>query len=401
MENTTGIYVHIPFCIRKCHYCDFLSFPASEAERERYVDGLIREIRTYGRQGAGTDARISRFPDGGKDARNFCPKDDGKPQASTVFIGGGTPSILPVSAMERIFAALSERYEIPEDAEITIECNPGTADLEKLRAYRRLGINRISFGVQSASDMELETLGRIHTFAGAADAFAMARHAGFANINVDLMSAVPGQTLESYRATLEAVLVLNPEHISAYSLIVEEGTPFYETYGDAPPVDEDTDRAMYALTKEMLQERGYRRYEVSNYAKEGFACRHNLTYWTGGDYNGFGLGAASKAGNIRYRNETDLAEYVERTGRGENIRYVEEVLETEGEMSEFFILGLRKTDGVSRKEFAERFSSEVPDVYEDVIRKFAGEGLFECSGDRIAFTERGLDVSNYVLCNFM
>lgn len=401
MENTTGIYVHIPFCIRKCHYCDFLSFPASEAGRERYVDGLVREIRTYGRQGGGTDARISRFPDGGEGARDFCPKDGGKPQASTVFIGGGTPSILPVSALERIFAALSERYGIPEDAEITIECNPGTADLEKLRAYRRMGINRISFGVQSASDTELETLGRIHTFADASDAFMMARRAGFANINVDLMSAVPGQTLESYRATLEAVLALNPEHISAYSLIVEEGTPFYETYGDAPPVDEDTDRAMYALTKEMLRERGYGRYEVSNYAKEGYACRHNLTYWTGGDYTGFGLGAASKVGNIRYRNETDLAEYVERTTAGENICYVEEVLETEDEMSEFFILGLRKTDGVSRKEFAERFSAEVPDVYEDLIRKFSREGLLVCSGDRIAFTDRGLDISNYVLCNFM
>lgn len=400
MEKTLGIYIHIPFCIRKCHYCDFLSFSAGAEEKERYVDSLVQEIRAYrlsDEVSSGDSSEVSCRYSSGMSGRYY----SGKPQVDTIFIGGGTPSILPVSGLKRIFEALSERYVISKDAEITIECNPGTADREKFEAYRKLGLNRISLGVQSASDEELEKLGRIHTFAEAAAAFAMARQAGFDNINVDLMSAVPGQTVESYRSTLKSVLALNPEHISAYSLIVEEGTPFYEKYRDDPPVDENTDRVMYALTKELLMKKGYERYEVSNYAKEGFACRHNLIYWTGGDYIGFGLGAASKVKNIRYKNETDFAAYMERIRREENIRYVEEVLETEDEMSEFFILGLRKTDGVSKKEFAERFSIEVSEVYGDLIYKFAEEGLLECSGDRISFTDRGLDISNYVLCSFV
>lgn len=324
-----------------------------------------------------------------------------KIEADTVFIGGGTPSILPVEHMERIFEALSERFRLSEDAEITVECNPGTAGKEVFQAYRSIGINRVSFGFQSVIDDELKKLGRIHTAAEAEEAFWLARKSGFDNINIDLMSAIPGQTLDSYRTTLGAVLALDPEHISAYSLIIEEGTPFYAEYEEKPPVDEDTDRAMYAMTKDLLAEGGYRRYEISNYAKERFSCRHNLKYWSGVDYIGFGLGASSKIGNVRYKNETDIRTYTEKVQKGENITCIEEVLQPEDEMAEFFILGLRKTEGVSRSEFAARFSENDMDRYGDLLCQCEKEGLLAFSGDRIAFTDRGLDVSNCVLCRFL
>lgn len=379
-RKTAGIYVHIPFCLRKCAYCDFLSFPACDDVQERYVQCVIREIH---------------------DSAAFLWASGEKPLADTVFFGGGTPSILPAHALGRIMGEIEAVYGICGDAEITAECNPCTADIGKFQEYRRLGINRLSMGIQSAVDEELKTLGRLHTFAEAADCYDMAVQAGFSNINVDLISAVPGQTADSYRFTLEHILDLNPQHISAYSLIVEKGTPFYEMYGSKPPVDEETDRAMYALTKEVLAERGYERYEISNYAREGFACRHNLKYWCGGDYVGFGLGAASKIKNVRYKNETVFSEYMEGVFHGRDIRSVEEVLGPSDEMSEFFILGLRRTGGVSLTEFKERFAADAMELYGGVIRKSVDEGLLTLSSGQLCFTDRGLDVSNYVLCRFM
>ncbi len=381
MRDKTGIYVHIPFCVQKCRYCDFLSFPSEREGVSRYVDSLIREIQSF---------HLPKEPAG-------CMDGSYKIEADTVFFGGGTPSILPVEHMERIFEALSERFRLSEDAEITVECNPGTAGIEVFQAYRSIGINRISFGIQSAVDEELKKLGRIHT----AEAFRLARQAGFDNINVDLMSAIPGQTLDSYRMTLRAALALNPQHISAYSLIIEGGTPFYAEYGENPPVDEDTDRDMYAMTKDLLAQGGYERYEISNYAKPGFACRHNLKYWSGGDYIGFGLGASSKIGKIRYKNETDLQTYLRMTKKRERIPQIEEVLQAEDEMAEFFILGLRKTEGVSKREFTRRFSIDVMERYGEILCQCETEGLLSVSGERIAFTDRGLDVSNYVLCRFI
>lgn len=380
MRKTAGIYIHIPFCVRKCAYCDFLSFPAGDDVQERYVECVVREIH---------DSAASLYDSGEK------------PSADTVFFGGGTPSILPAHAVGRILEAVDSKYGICRDAEITVECNPCTADFEKFREYRRLGINRLSMGIQSAVDEELKTLGRLHTFAEAADCFDMAVQAGFSNINVDLMSAVPGQTADSYRFTLERILAMGPQHISAYSLIVEEGTPFYEMYGSRPPVDEETDRAMYALTKEVLAERGYKRYEISNYARDGFVCRHNLKYWCGGDYVGFGPGAASKIKNVRYKNETVFSEYMEGILHGRDIRGVEEVLDPADEMSEFFILGLRMTEGVSLAEFRERFAADAMERYGGVIEKSVEEGLLTMDSGRLCFTDRGLDVSNYVLCRFM
>lgn len=398
MRDKTGIYVHIPFCVQKCRYCDFLSFPSEREGVSRYVDSLLREIRSFRQpEVMAQDIRSFYLPE----ESAGCMDGSHKIEVDSVFIGGGTPSILPVEHLERIFGALSERFRLSEDAEITVECNPGTAGKEAFQAYRSIGINRISFGFQSAVDAELKKLGRIHTAAEAEEAFWLARQAGFDNINIDLMSAIPGQTLDSYRMTLGTVLALNPQHISAYSLIIEDGTPFYAEYGEKPPVDEDTDREMYAMTKDLLAQGGYRRYEISNYAKEGFSCRHNLKYWSGCDYIGFGLGASSKIGNIRYKNETDIHTYTDKVQKGENITYIEEVLQPEDEMAEFFILGLRKTEGVSRSEFAARFSEDAMDRYGDLLFQCEKEGLLTFSADRIAFTDRGLNVSNYVLCRFL
>lgn len=378
--NTAGIYIHIPFCIRKCGYCDFLSAPADEALQRRYAACVAEEIRQFVQTAGDSDKR---------------------PVADTVFFGGGTPSILPLAGLEQIVTALTDSFSVSDDAEMTIECNPGTAGREKFEAYRDMGINRLSLGMQSAVDRELEGLGRIHTYSDTREAFCRAREAGFENINLDLMSAIPGQTVESWRFTLQQAVGMEPEHLSAYSLIVEEGTPFYERYRNGPPVDEDTDRIMYAMTGEILSGSGYERYEISNYARQGFVCRHNMKYWSGDDYIGFGLGASSKIGAVRYKNETELIRYMNRVRRGKAVREVEEILDTADEMSEFLVLGLRKTGGVSRSEFCRRFSMDVNDVYGEWIEKSEKEGLLAVAGDRIRLTPRGLDVCNYVLCRFI
>lgn len=375
--NKTGIYIHIPFCVRKCNYCDFLSFPAGEEDRNRYIRCLVQEIER---------------------SEKYFPQNR---QVDTVFVGGGTPSILSLRQLEQIFEMLRRTFLIEESAEVTVECNPGTVDPQTIRGFRKMGVNRISFGVQSAVDSELQTLGRIHRFQEAQDSVAMAREAGFENINIDVMSAIPGQTKKSYSDTLTQILELKPEHISAYSLIIEEGTPFYEKYRDVPPVDEETDRWMYAATKERLAACGYGRYEISNYARKGYECRHNLKYWSGEDYIGFGLGASSKIANIRYQNERDRRLYIEMIQEGKNVAHVEEVLSLEDEMSEFLILGLRKTRGISLSVFENQFGISVDDIYGKQIEKFMADGLLQREGDRLFFTDYGLDVSNLVLCTFV
>lgn len=381
-----GIYIHIPFCIRKCRYCDFLSWVAGEEEQNRYTEYLVREINRM---------ELFHRQDGGED------REEAAHTVDSVFIGGGTPSLLSLENMERIMAAVSDRFQLDPSAEVTLECNPGTADFSRFRTYRELGVNRLSIGVQSAVDEELGLLGRIHSFEEAKTSFLLARKAGFTNINVDLMSAIPGQTVESYEKTLHEILRLEPEHISAYSLIIEEGTYFYEQYQDTPPVDEETDRKMYSLTKKLLARYGYERYEISNYAKKGYSCRHNLKYWSDGDYIGFGIGAGSKIANVRYKNETGINRYIEGIRDGTGVAKEEEILDREAQMSEFFILGLRKTAGISLKEFAERFLEDADSVYGKQMRKFLHNGLLIQDGGRLYLSDRGLDLSNYVLCEFI
>ena len=372
------LYIHIPFCVKKCAYCDFLSGPSTLEVREAYVNCLIEEICQCKCAGAG-------------DSDNkWAPCDPESYEVVSAFFGGGTPSILKPDQIRRIMAALKEVFCWNSDAEVTIEANPGTVDAEKLRNYLDCGINRISFGLQSADNEELRKLGRIHTWEEFLDSFHQARIAGFTNINVDLMSALPGQTVDSWRKTLEKVLELKPEHISAYSLIIEEGTSFYEKYEDHPELlpPEEEERQMYHDTKKILHEHGYERYEISNYARAGYACRHNLGYWERREYKGFGLGSASLLENRRYTNTCELKQYLQ--GR---IRGTEEELSEQDIREETFFLGLRKMEGIDPGPYRAH--------YEKLLEKLQMQQLLEEKNGRISLTEYGIDISNYVLAQFL
>ncbi len=384
MQKELELYLHIPFCVKKCRYCDFLSFTASEKIQKSYVQALCEEIK-------GWDGFRNR-------------------PISTIFIGGGTPSILPAQEIGRILKLIEEkrdhRFSKPE--EITIECNPGTVDEATLKAYREYGINRLSFGLQSADNQELKILGRIHTWEEFLESYHLARQAGFENINVDLMSALPGQSADSWRQTLEKVLSLKPEHISAYSLIIEEGTPFYQLYGEAdrrrredePQTmlpTEETEREMYEDTGRILADMGYYRYEISNYAKAGKECRHNCGYWTGIEYKGFGLGSSSLLEHRRYRNTDSLEIYRKEGSHMEQT----ELLTEETEIEETMILGLRMMKGVSKKEFYHKYKKNITDIYGDIIRKYVKMGLMEENSHAIKLTEQGISVSNVILSDFL
>lgn len=384
------LYIHIPFCARKCSYCDFLSFAAPERAYREYVDKLIEEI-------CGQSENFAGY------------------RVTTIFVGGGTPSILPAWLMEAVFAALHEYFDIAEDAEITLEANPGTLTMEKLETYLQCGINRLSIGLQSADDRELKYLGRIHTYDDFLKSYQRAREAGFTNINVDLISAIPGQDVHSWKTTLRKVMMLKPEHISAYSLIIEEGTPFFDRYGAAadggekdgmlslPELpDEETDREIYHLTRELMAAQGYERYEISNYARPGYECRHNIGYWTGAEYLGLGLGASSYTFGFRYHNTADLKEYLslnlyEAGAAAQDIQ--EQSLEDK--MEEFMFLGLRLMRGVSGSEFLERFGHNMWNVYGDVLPKLQEQGLIETDAPWVRLTDLGIDVSNVVLAEFL
>ena len=374
MNRELSLYIHFPFCVRKCRYCDFLSGPAEESARRAYLAALEREI--------------SLVPE----ALRTRPVD-------TVFFGGGTPSLMGQGDLEQLMERLRSVFDIEDQAEISMEVNPGTADLAKLRAFRQCGINRLSIGVQSFHEEELALLGRIHSAEDALRIFHEAREAGFGNLNLDLMSALPGQTFEKWEENLLTACRLRPEHISAYSLIIEEGTPFAEM--DLPPLpDEETDRRMYHETGRILETFGLRRYEISNYAREGFACRHNCGYWTGHDYLGLGLGAASCTGNLRYTCVRSLKDYLE-AGSWEAFHEEETHLSLEDEMEEFMFLGLRMTKGVRTGAFAERFGRSFASVYGEVSQKHLAQGLLAEEGDRLFLTEKGLDLANYVMSDYI
>ncbi len=374
------IYLHIPFCVQKCKYCDFLSAPASDEIKNAYMEALKRELV--------------------KKAVQY--KDY---EITTVFIGGGTPTAVSPQSILEMMLILRKYYFLRENAEITMEMNPGTVDMESLVLYKRTGINRLSIGLQTTQDRELKAIGRIHGYEDFLRTYRQAREAGFQNINVDVMSALPGQTLESYHQTLERVAGLHPapEHISAYSLIIEEGTPFFEAYekGSLDLPDEDVERRMYDDTLEYLKKCGYERYEISNYAKPGRECRHNLGYWERKNYVGFGLGAASMVENIRFHNTRVLKDYLENPFEVEE----KQVLTGKEQMEEMMFLGLRKTNGVSLEEFRTYFNRELFTVYGDVIEKHLKDELLilqKWNGEmRLSLTRKGMDVSNYVMADFL
>ena len=379
MKKELELYLHIPFCVSKCRYCDFLSALSGEEQRQIYVERLCRRIRYW------SDV-----------IHNY-----GYVIVS-IFVGGGTPSILTEAQITQIFEAVRESFPIREDAEITLEMNPGTDVKDKLPVYRKLGINRLSMGLQSADNEELKCLGRIHTYEDFRQVYQWAREAGFTNINVDLMSAIPGQTLESYEDTLRKVADLEPEHISAYSLIIEEDTPFYEQYGEGRHADElpdeDTERQMYVRTREILEGYGYHRYEISNYAKDGYECRHNLGYWDRKEYLGLGAGASSLMDHIRWKEPDYIGSS---TGLVLEEREDFTRLRRKDEMEEFMFLGLRKINGVSEQDFYKSFRVTMDEIYQDKIEELIKEGLLVREEDRIRLTDRGIDLSNYALSQFL
>jgi oxygen-independent coproporphyrinogen-3 oxidase len=370
------LYLHIPFCIQKCKYCDFLSAPASRQVQKAYMEALVREVQETG---CGLDCLVT-----------------------SIFIGGGTPSVVDAQWTVRLMDAVRERYVLSDDAEISMEVNPGTVTEESLGVYRQAGINRLSIGCQSTRDAELARLGRIHNFRQFLDTYGQARRAGFTNINVDLMSALPGQTMADWEETLGQVLSLEPppEHISAYSLIVEEGTDFYgmQEKGELDIPDEDTEREMYWRTAEILKEAGYEHYEISNYAQKGFACRHNCGYWQRRDYLGFGLGAASLYEGTRFKNTDSMETYM---ADSRNSRTEFQRLSQQDEMEETMFLGLRMAEGVDAAAFAAQFGRTPQEVYGEQIAKSVREGLLECGQGRIRLTGRGVDLSNYVMARFL
>ena len=380
-QKELELYIHIPFCVKKCSYCDFLSAPATEQTMETYMAALFAEIR--GRAEDCTDRMVT-----------------------SVFIGGGTPSLLSGESIRQLMECIRESYTLAEDAEITMEVNPGTATAEKLREFYVAGINRLSIGMQSAQEQELKMLGRIHDFEGFCQVYREAVEAGFTNINVDVMSGLPWQTLESYRDTLEKVLRLDPmpQHISAYSLIVEEGTPFaaMADRGELHLPEEDTDRAMYEETIEILENYGFHRYEISNYAVAGRECRHNVGYWIRRDYLGFGIGAASLMDNVRFQNGRDLGTYLEHPLE---CREEEQTLTVQEQMEETMFLGLRLIRGVAYEAFEEQYGKSMKEVYGPVIAQNVSDGLLvTCEGNGkhwLALTKKGLDLSNYVMAQFL
>ena len=377
MNGGMELYLHMPFCVRKCAYCDFLSFPTDQETQNLYTRRLREDI----------DAMGKKYGD--------IPVD-------TIFIGGGTPSVPDSALIVGIMEHVRKAFHVAEGAEISMEANPGTVTREKLTDYRRAGINRLSFGLQSANDRELKLLGRIHTWAEFLESFHLARECGFTNINIDLMSALPGQTRESWKDTLKRVTDLNPEHISAYSLIIEEGTPFGEKYGSEEGrkflPDEDSEREMYHETKRFLRDCGYERYEISNYAKPGRACRHNIGYWTGLPYLGLGLGASSYMDGCRFAVNSDMKQYLEE--KPGMFTDVEKLTKKDME-EEFFYVGLRMTAGVSLPEFERRFGVSAKDVYPGLMEMFVEEKAAVFQGDRFVLTDYGLDVSNYIMAQFL
>lgn len=437
--KSISIYIHIPFCVKKCQYCDFLSAPADSRAQEVYLRALKQEIREQA-------ARYREY------------------EVQTVFIGGGTPTAVPCEKLCEVLKTVFTCYRVNPQAEISMEANPGTVTKEALLAYRKAGINRLSIGLQSADDGELKLLGRIHTYRDFLQTYRWAQEAGFTNINLDIMSALPGQSVENYKKTLETVLSLRPQHISAYSLIVEEGTPFYEKYGqeseklqatgekqpDLP--SEEEEREMYALTEKLLATAGYHRYEISNYALPGRECRHNRVYWKRGNYVGFGLGAASMVENVRFENTREMQEYLTEyagvpgaeevsaevtqgdaqalsneqefslredthseneqvlsTWADVNSRETQQIFQGENvhplspqeQMEETMFLGLRLTEGVSKAEFQRQFGVSMEQIYGEVIQENTAKGLLADEAGYVRLTREGMDLSNYVMAQFL
>ena len=398
MNKNLELYIHTPFCVKKCDYCDFLSFPGDSRTQIQYVHALLQEIRFYGEQ-------------------------MGEYVVPAIYIGGGTPSWLDAELITAVMEQVFSSFHVQPDAEV------------KLAAYRKSGINRLSIGLQSVHNDELKDLGRIHTYEQFLKTYVLARNAGFSNINVDLISGLPRQTLEIFMDTLQQVVRLKPDHISCYTLIVEKGTPFYEKYkfdavaqqaGIRTEILPNEDE-MYRITKatqDILRNAGYEQYEISNFAKPGYACQHNIGYWIRENYLGMGLGAASLIENVRYSNTRELYEYMDLCGKlqflppeafageqdseqpqgdffGSNLHVSADVISRKEQMEEFMFLGLRMNEGVRRDDFQRNFGVPIEAVYLEVLEKLKQQELLVMREGRISLTDRGMDLGNYVMSKFL
>ncbi|MBK5263496.1 MAG: radical SAM family heme chaperone HemW [Peptostreptococcaceae bacterium] len=404
MKNL-GLYLHIPFCMKKCLYCDFLSFAdVSAAIQNDYINMLIREVVSKGKL-----YRKDYFVD-------------------TIFIGGGTPSLIEEALIVDLMSAIKVNFNVMEDAEITIESNPGTLSKDKLEAYIGAGINRLSMGAQSMDDHCLKLMGRIHHAEDLVDNFKLARAVGFKNINIDLMFAIPEQSIEIWQETLKKTIALQPEHISFYSLQIEEETPYFEMFktGELNQTVDEVDRNMYHMGIEMLKEAGYSHYEISNAAKPGYECRHNLKYWSFADYLGLGLGAHSfirnnerdnnwadatsrknsicETNDARFSNTKNLESYMEKCRTGQSVEDWQHTNTQKDSISEYIFTGLRKTRGINLREFEEIFGVSIEEYYKEQwlnIKRFICDKYLFMDNDKLMLTEKGIDVSNKILVEFV
>ena len=365
-----GLYVHIPFCKRKCNYCDFCSSAASDEVIEKYVQTLCDEISSY--------KEMELYID-------------------TVFIGGGTPSILSEDQCTRIFKTIRKSFFLASDAEITLEINPGTVTRSKLETYKSVGINRISIGLQSIHENELKILGRIHSYEDFLNTYSMLRELGFSNVSIDLMYGIPGQTRESFRKTLATVLPLQPEHISAYGLIIEEGTPFFKMRNELDLPTEDDECDMYFECAALMRQNGYTHYEISNYARGGYACRHNLKYWRDEEYVAVGLAAHSYLFGNRFAATEAMEEYFEDHG----VKYKTQLSSGGKDATEYVMLALRLSEGFSLSEYRELFGKDFTLGKEAEINNFLRTGYLSMDNDRVMLTEKGFYVSNYVISSLI
>ncbi len=379
--NELGIYVHIPFCIKKCYYCDFISYANRDDKIEEYVNALIKEIKMQSN------------------------KLDNKDYITTIYIGGGTPSSINANFINQIIETIMKNYNVDKNAEITIEVNPGTVTEEKLQIYKRCGVNRISIGLQSTKNDLLKQIGRIHTYEDFLSCYSFARKVGFKNINVDLMLGLPNQKIEDLEESIRKVINLNPEHISLYSLILEENTPLEEMISKKTlklPSDE-LERKMYWETKRILEENGYLHYEISNYAKNGFLSRHNTNCWKQKEYLGFGVAAHSYYKNKRYNNLNQIEKYCKNINedRIEENRTIQEIQRDEEKQKEYMLLGLRMIEGVNIQDFKNKFVQNPIYLFHKELEKLVKEGLLEIDLNQIKLTSKGLDFANLVWEEFI
>lgn len=369
-----ALYIHIPFCKQKCFYCDFPSYARKDDLMSEYIEALLIELKE----------KIKAY------------------KVRSLFIGGGTPSYLNEENLSKLMKVI-KNINFIEDAEKTIECNPGTVSEEKFNIMKDGGINRLSFGLQTTKNNLLKGIGRIHTFEAFKDNYNLARSVGFNNINIDMMFGLPNQSVKDWTDSLEEVAKLNPEHISAYSLIIEEGTPFYKLYNEdkLKLPSEEEEREMYKKCKDILIENGYHQYEISNYAKEGKECLHNEVYWMCDEYIGVGASSSSYIDGKRIKNIDDLREYIKRIGSGESI-VDEEIINTKNDdIEEFMFMGLRMNCGIEEEEFKRRFHTDIDNVYKDVIEGNINKGLLERKRGRIYLTDKGIELSNMVMSDMI